>query len=174
MGVQVIEHQHDLLGFWVMDIHQSAQHVRKVLFGAMCTHRDMSPARERLKAHEQATHALPFIFVIVALNLSRPGWERHACFTDQLLTGFIQAHVWIARIIRRRVHVQYLFHLTHTGGIGLGRNAVLLFAPRFKFIFFSTCRTVSRPTRSTYPSSTILSANRPMVQWTCPDGAGEQ
>jgi len=133
----------------------------------------MPPACERFKAHEEATDALSFILVVIALRLARFSRDGHPCFADQLLAGLVQAHLWVTRIIWPRVDIQHLFHLADKGGIGLRRNTILLALPRLEFVFFRTCRTVSRPTRSTYPSSTSLSASNRMVQCTCPDGAGE-
>src|SRR5260370_8355875 len=130
----------------------------------------MTPACKWLKTHEETAHALSRVFVIVSLDLPRLRRNGHPRFAHQLLTGFIEAHLWIPGIIGTDVDIQYLFHLTDKSGIGLGRNAILFFLPRLEFVFFNTFRTVSRPTRPTYPSSTILSSSRRIVQCTCPHG----
>src|SRR6266566_2240302 len=89
--IQVIQHEHDFLGVWVIHINEVVQYVSKILLGAMGTHCHMPPAPEWFKAHEQATDSLSLIFVVRALNLSRLSRERHTCFADQLLARFIQA-----------------------------------------------------------------------------------
>src|SRR5260370_3448230 len=55
-------------------------------------------------------------------------------------------------------------------GIGLWRNALLPVEPRFQFVFFNTCRTVSWLTLSTISSSTSLSATKRILQRSYPSG----
>ena len=65
------------------------------------------------------------------------------------------------------------------GGSSGGGGAHLWYAPflllpRLEFVFFSTCRTVSRQIESAKSSSTTLPASNRKVQRVCPSGAGLQ
>ena len=149
MRVEVIQHQDDLLRIRVLDINEVAKDLGKILLRAMRAHRHMPLARQWLKAHEEVTRALSLLFVVKALDLPRFGWDGHPCRTSQLLARFVQTDLRMPCIIGACVDVQHLFHLAHKGGIRFRRNTILFFEPGLELVFFSTWRTVSRPTRST-------------------------
>lgn len=46
MRVQIIQHQHDVLDLWGMHLTKAVQHVGKILVGAVCAHRHLSPATQ--------------------------------------------------------------------------------------------------------------------------------
>ena len=88
----------------------------------------------------------------------------------QVFTGLDETDQRVSRIDRPGVEVEHIFHVQHKLGIRRRRNTPFLLQPRLKFVFLSTCRTVSCEILSTYGSSTSLSANKRNVQRAWPTG----
>ena len=76
--------------------------------------------------------------------------------------------------MRSMIHFKHIFHRTNKISTRFIRDAPLFSQPRFKFIFFSVVRIVSRETLSTTSNSMSLSASICMLHWSCPSGAALQ
>jgi hypothetical protein len=87
--VQVVQHHRDSLRCRVVPIGQLAQGSRPVDTRAALGDLDLTPTREWLTEQKQMGHAVPFLFVILALWLTRGDGQSNPCFAHQLLAGLI-------------------------------------------------------------------------------------
>src|SRR5258708_11216650 len=172
MRVQIVHHQHNLLGAGVMHVDQFARKVCPVDFGPSSPHLEKTLASQRFAGDKDVTVAIGIILIVDALGMAWLHGQGLPQFRDQLFAPFIQTDVWTLCIVGARVALQDLFHMVDEVGIGLWRNAPLSLQPRFQLVFFTTCRTVSWLTLSTISSSTNLSATRRRLQRSYPCGAG--
>src|SRR5574341_659300 len=140
VGVEVVKHQPDRQCSWEIDIHQVAQTVGDINFGAPVGDFNVPPAGQGL-AH----------------------------FTDQLVRAFIKAHHWIERVVGLLVQVKHIFHPAYKLRADR-RDTEPLLQPGLGRVFFNTRLTVSCDTLSTSPNSTSRSANNCIVQTLCPSG----
>ena len=84
MGVQIVLHEDDLLGFCKMDIAQLFEDMSIIFRCALVFDLHAAPAFKRGEQHEQALHAAPFIFIIVTRRLSWLHGDGRSGFGDQL------------------------------------------------------------------------------------------
>src|SRR5437899_11528452 len=68
MSIEVIHHQHDFLGFGVVNVDQFANEVRPILTRAMLGDFDLPLSRQRFTGQENLTHASRFKDVIDPLG----------------------------------------------------------------------------------------------------------
>src|SRR5499427_10298551 len=169
--VQVVHHETNHLGFWIADIDQPAHLLGKVQHRPLRSDGNMPPARLRFTEHKEVARPVALVFIVIARWRAGFGGQRHTCLRNQLLAGFIKVDLRARGIIGLLVEVEHVLH----GGDKLGAHvwqAPLLFLPGLKFVFLSTCRTVSRAIDGAKPNSTTLSAKSRRVQCACPSGAG--
>src|SRR5579859_496427 len=174
MGVEVVEHQPDLARVGIVDIDQGADGRRPVALGAPRGDLQMPPAGQRLKEDEEVGDAQALILVVEAGHLARRGGHRHAGLADELLAHLVHTDLRRGGIIGVGVHVEHVLHGADELPAGGRRQTPFLLQPGLHLVFFSTCRTVSWETRSTYANATIFSANSRSVHRAAPSGAGLQ
>src|SRR5712691_10448833 len=170
VGVEVVLHQHDLLGAGVVDLEQVLDAVCPVDAGAPVADHDVAPAAQRLADHKQV--ADPAALVLIVLP-GWPAWFRRAGRADlghQLAAGLIQADLRAARIIGPGVNLQHVLHPPAELGILAGRDAPALGQPGLEAVCFKAWRTVSYDTDSTTSSATSRSASSRSVHRLRPSG----
>ena len=113
-------------------VHQMQDHAGKVQAGALVGHMNMALSCQRLRDHEQAGCAVPYIFAILAGRLPHRYWKRRPCVGQKLLAGFVQADQWTLLVKRPLVDAKHVFHAEDELGTLQRRNAPALFQPRFK------------------------------------------
>src|SRR5713101_501120 len=154
--VQIVHDQDDLVGLGIVHVDQLAHKVCPVDFGAPLPDLEKALARQRFEGDIDVTPAIGIILIVDSLGMAWLHGQGLPQFRDQLFSPFIQTDVWALCIVGARVDLQDLFHMVDEVGIGLWWNAPLPLQPRFEFVFFNTCRTVSWLTLSTISSSTSL------------------
>src|SRR5439155_24984377 len=170
----LVHHQHDLVGVWVVHVHQVLDHLCKIDGGALVANDHLPPTPQRFGQHEHGCHAIALILVVVT---GWPAWRhrhRSARLTDELHAGLIQTHLRAPWIIRSGIDLQHILHVVDELAAGRLWQAILLLQPGLEFVFFSVWRTVSCEMASAISSSTTLSANKRSVQRLRPFGAGLQ
>src|SRR5437764_8943173 len=174
MGVQVIEHQANLDRVRIVAIDQVADGVRPVLLRPVRGDLQMAPPSQRLEEDEEVGHPQAHILVVHPGYLARSRRHGHPHLAHQLLAQLVHAHLGIGRVIGLGVHVEHVLHGADKLPAGRGGQTPFLLQPRLHVVFFSTWRTVSWETCSTYASSTIFCANSRSVQRAAPSGAALQ
>src|SRR5574341_926366 len=169
VGVEVVKHQPDRQCSWEIDIHQVAQTVGDINFGAPVGDFNVPPAGQGLEEQKQVTSPFPLVLIVVAQRLAGSSRDRLAHFTDQLVRAFIKAHHWIERVVGLLVQVKHIFHPAYKLRADR-RDTEPLLQPGLGRVFFNTRLTVSCDTLSTSPNSTSRSANHCIVQTLCPSG----
>src|SRR5271165_3478640 len=134
----------------------------------------MAPAFQRREHHEQVSHAIAFVFVVVTRRLSRLGGDRLARLDDELLRRFIEAYEGTLGIMRSLVDFQHVFHVGDKRRAGLGRDHPLLLEMGLENVFFSVRPIVLSLALSTISSSTTFSSKRRRLHLAYPAGAGPQ
>ena len=122
-----------------------------------------------LKGEEHATGAILLGFRMRSLRFARTQGENAADVFDEATGPLVKTAQGRLGIIRELVLVEHVFPLPQivTGNLPY---APLLREPRFKFVFFSSCRTLSCERESITPSVTTLSAIRGRGQHAAPAG----
>src|SRR5690242_3781793 len=177
MDVEVVHHQHEALGVWVVPIHHVTHQVRPVLQGAPLGHLDMPPAAQRLADQKQVTDAVAYILVVFTPWPSGRSGQRLARITQHLPTGLIQTDLRETGVVGAGVDGKDVLHLRHEARLGLGRDAPAQVPPRdpgLQRVFFMTLRTVSYETSSLSSSSTARCASTGSVQRLRPAGGALQ
>ncbi len=95
------------------------------------------------------------------------------CVRLQLLALLVHTYHGTQWVVRTLVHIKYIFHLGNEPSAHFG-YAPTLDLPGSKPVFFSRFMTQVSDICSTYPSSTILSANNCKVHLPLPSGGVEQ
>lgn len=70
VGVEIVHHQHDLLGLGTMHIDQLLYVTGEVDADASLTDHDVSPAAERLGEQKGVAHAAPYVLVVLTRRLA--------------------------------------------------------------------------------------------------------
>src|SRR5215207_8069028 len=174
VGVEVVLHQHDLLGGRVVDVDQVFDAVRPVDAGAPCADGYVPPAAQRLAHQEHVAHALPLILVVFPGRLAGRDRSRRRHLCQQLPAGLVQADLRAARVIGSGVDPKHVLHAPDELGILLGWDAPALGQPRLEAVCFKTWRTVSCERSSTTSKATSRSANSRSVQRLRPSGGALQ
>src|SRR6202008_3133941 len=91
MDRQIVLHDTDAGGLGVMDIDEFAHAVSIVHGGAPFGDFDLAPGPMRVEGDEEIDGAVAPVLVVVALALSRLGWDRLAHLADELDGGFVEA-----------------------------------------------------------------------------------
>ena len=176
MGVQVVAHQRD--GFRIPGTRQIRQcaHLlrpiqRRAPFGDRATVRQPDSGSPNI----HTVHS-PRAEVVGVVLLRRPGAYRQllADFRHELLAHLVHAHHRKPRVVRPLVYLEHPLHAGHEMVALLLRNAPHFPPPRFPFVFFNACRTVSSQIVSTTSSRTSSSASSFTVHRTRPSGGTEQ
>src|SRR5581483_7464617 len=105
MGVEIIEHQHNLLRFGIVNLDEFADKVCPIRFRPLFTHLEKAFTAQRFTGQKEAAGALPLVLIVKALWLSRLHWKWLAGLSQQLFTPFIQANLRKACIIGSRIHL---------------------------------------------------------------------
>src|SRR5262245_9579685 len=174
MGIEVVLHQPDLPGPWVMHFHQLPNAPGIVLAGPSVAHLDVTPAPQRLAHHQLIADALAFVLVILLGRAARPAQQRLSDLAEQLLAGLVEADHRVARVVRQKVRPDHVFHPPDVLGVCLRRDAPSLDDPGLNVGCLSALRTVSMLMESTKPSTTSSSASSCNVQWQRPSGGSLQ
>ena len=85
MGVEVVLHEHNLLGCGKMCIGQILEHVGEIHGRVAIGYCNVPPALQRSEHHEQIDGSIPLILIVMPRGLSRLHLDRHTRFADQLL-----------------------------------------------------------------------------------------
>src|ERR1019366_1737851 len=169
--VQVVLHQHNLIGVGVAHIDQILDRLSIIHTGAAFGHFHVTLASERFEHHEHIRRAVALVFIIGRRQTPRSSGNRRARFLDQLLAGFVETNQRTLGIVGPMIDLQHVFHRTNKVRILIRLNHPALVQPRLQLVFFSVVRTVSALMESTSCNSTILSANNCKVQRARPSGA---
>src|ERR1700730_15931524 len=84
MRRQVIEHDADLVGLWIMDVDEFAHTLGEVTGQAGVGAAAAGPAAMDIEEDEQIGRAVALIFAVVAFELPRRGWDRLTHLADEL------------------------------------------------------------------------------------------
>src|SRR5215204_705226 len=188
MGVEIVRHQHDLLGCGEVLVYQLLQLVSEVHSRTPLGNCYPAPPRQRLTQHEDVGHPSSLVLVVLSaitrhlLIWARSWWEWCSAWwlSAQFLALLVHAHLRVVRIVWSMEHLQHILHLGYELGCGGGirvvphRYAPILHRPRTKPVFLSRLCTPMLVMVSMYPSSTILSASSRSVQRSLPWGGAEQ
>ena len=158
MGVEVVLHQADLFGLWIVHLYQLPHAVGIVLSGASLAHPDVPPTPQRLAQHQLIADSLAFVLVVLLGRTAWPSRQRFSSFAEELLAGLIEADHRVGRVVRQKVGLDHVFHPPDVLGIDLGRDAPSFNDPGLKVVFLRAFRTVSVLTASIRPNTTISSA----------------
>src|SRR5437868_12560211 len=103
MGVEVVRHQHDLLGSREVFVYHLLQLAGEVLGGALLGNRYPAPAPQRLTHHEDVGHPSSLVLVVLSgitshLLLWAGSWREWLSahpMTSQFLVLLVDAHLWV-------------------------------------------------------------------------------
>src|ERR1700733_6422751 len=109
--------------------HAGGKILRPSLFGEL----HMPPPLMRIEKYKQIGRAVALVFIVIALRLTRPGWNWLAHLADQLGRRFVKAHHRPLRIGRFGIQIQHLLHPRDVAAVNL-RNAPHLPSPRFQIV----------------------------------------
>jgi hypothetical protein len=85
VGVEVVLHEHNLLGPRKICIGQIPEHVGEIDSGVAIGYFDVPPTLQRRKHHEQIGSSIPLILIVMPRGLSWFRLDRNTRFADQLL-----------------------------------------------------------------------------------------
>ena len=108
--VQVVLHEHDLVGLRKMNVAQVLENAGIIDRRAPLGDLHMPKAFEWRKQHEQVGGAVALILVVVASRLAGPHGQRHSSLGDQLLGGLVEADQRPARIVRTVIDLEHILH----------------------------------------------------------------
>src|SRR3977135_1692159 len=174
MRVEIVLHQKNFFGVWKISIRCAFQKMSIIDSGAAIGDFHMAPTFERRKHHEYVDRAIPFIFMILAPQLSRLHRYRCARFQRELFRRFIDTKQRLIGITRSPVNFKHILHRCYEGGVSMWWNNPLFLEVRLQNVFFRTRPTVLLLVAGTMASSTTLSASKFRVQCARPSAAGEQ
>ena len=163
MGIEVVQHDENLLGFGEVAIDERLHTAGKIWLGPSLCDFDVAPSLLRCKEHEQITRPVAPVLIIVALPFTGARRQRLSHLSDQLIRTLVKAHQRVAGVVRRGIEVQDLLHPPHELGTNRGDTPLLL-QPRLDGVFFSVRPIVSSEMESTSPTSTTRSAKSCIVQ----------
>lgn len=143
MRVQVVQHHRDPLCCRVVPIGEFPHRHSPIGARAPLSNLDLAPAGEWLGKQKQISHAVPFLFVILALWLTRGDGQSPTGFAHELFAGLIPTDHRTGWVQRTLVDLQHVFHRGHKPGAVRGRNRPVFFYVRLQFIFFRVRRIVS-------------------------------
>src|SRR4051812_37486643 len=130
--VEVVHHQHDLVRFGVHVLHQPAYRLGEVYGRPPLGNVDRTPARQRLRHHEQVRRPVVHVLVVEPLRLAPLGFDRLDRLADQLFAGLVQADHRLRLVVRPVVDFQYVLHRADELGVGFRRDAPLFLQPRLE------------------------------------------
>ena len=85
--VQVVQHQHDLVGLGELLVHQRPDDPREVYARAPVRDLDVPPAQEGGAHHEQGRCAVAHVLAVLAGGPARSGGQGGPCVREELLAG---------------------------------------------------------------------------------------
>ena len=85
VGAEIVLHQHDLGRAGEMRVGQLLERLGVIDGRVSVGNLDMPPAFQGREHHEQISHAIAFVFVIMPRGFSRRDRDRRARLHDQLL-----------------------------------------------------------------------------------------
>ena len=174
MRVQVVGHQHHLLGVRVRLVQQALQEVREVDGRPPVGHFDHPPAGERLERHEQVRGPVTGVLRVLLGGTARPDRQRRPDIPDQLFAGLVHAHHRPPRVGRPVVHRNHVLHRGDERPGRRRRDDPLPLEPRLDLVFWSVRQTVAGSIDGTTSSSTSRSASSRMVHRARPTGGSDQ
>jgi hypothetical protein len=75
--------------------------------------------------------------IILPRRLNRLCGQRRCYVGHQLFAGFIQAHLWMLRIVRSPIDLQHVFHGSYEFRVAFLRQDPMFLQPRLDLVFFS-------------------------------------
>jgi hypothetical protein len=169
----VLDHT-NVLGLWILWLHQCSHTTSGILAGASCGNLHVPPASQGLTHHALSADALPFLLIVHACWVAWPGPLRRPHLTTQWLAGFVAPDHRRARIIGQLGRLDAICHAPDAGGIGMRWDTPRCDDPWLHSVFLNAGRTVSGLIVSTSPKTTSASASRCKVQWHRPWGGSLQ
>src|ERR1700730_138684 len=133
MRRQVIEHDADLVGLWIMDVDEFAHTLGEVTGHAVFGDLDPAPAAMDIEEDEQIGRAVALIFAVVAFELPRAGCDRLTHLVDHLGWALVEADhgpLWVGGF---GVEVEHVLHVGNVGTVDL-RDAPHVLAPRLEMV----------------------------------------
>src|SRR4051812_33278967 len=171
MGVEIIQDDPNPFGVGIAFIDQPFHVVRKVVHRALLRHRNMPPTRLRFTKQKEITGAVPFVFILIAFHLARPGRYGRTGFLNQLFIGLVEVDFWTLGVVGLGVEVEKFFPLRDKLGTDLGETPLFVL-PRLEVVFLSNWRTVSWERGAANPNVTASVASKRKVHRSRPVGAG--
>src|SRR5579872_7172450 len=135
MRVQVIHHQHDLLGVWVVNVDQVFDDLREINSSPLVGDNHFAPPTNWFIEHEQSTDPIPLIFVIETRWPTTSHRHRDAFFTYQLKAGLVQADLWPTRIVGPHVDVEHVLHMKTNSPLGAAGRQYCCFSQGLSWFF---------------------------------------
>src|SRR5215217_3710629 len=175
MRVEVVHHQHDLLGLRVVQIDQLLYAMRPVELGPPLGDTDVAPAGQGLANDEEVGRPLTLVLVVVTGGVPRAEGEGFPHLSHELLALLVQANLRETLVVGAGVDFQDVLHAPDEGGILLWRDGPLPLEPGLYGTFLRVRRTNSREMGSCALSSlTKRSARSRTLQRFLPLGGSEQ
>src|SRR6266536_3227697 len=170
VGVEVVLHQHDLLGIGVVDVDQVLDAMRPVDAGAPRADRHVAPAAQRLAHQEQVAHAAALVLVILPGRLPWRDGQGRGDLCEELAAGLVQAHLGPLGVVGLGVDRQHILHAPDELGVVLWGDAPALGQPRLEAVYLKAWRTVSYEIASTTSKATRRSPSSRNVHRLRPSG----
>lgn len=174
VGTQIIHDEDDSFGGGIDLIGELTKEVSEVDEGALVGGFSHDAPGEGLDREKDVGRTAPAVLVVYASSNTGFGRDRNTNVVEQLLTGFIDAHLRETCIVGTVVDLEHVLHGVHERSAVLGWNAEPLYLPRFDVVFFSRRQTVVTLRVSTTLSSTNLSASSASVHRARPAGGSLQ
>ena len=126
MGVELVHHQDDLLRRWIKLVAKRFDDGGKVGAFALGPHEDVAASGQGFADHEERGGAVARVLAIDPFRLARLDGQRRAHLGEQLLGGFVQAHLRAGGIVGPVVDFQHVFHGGDELRVGAWRDAPTL------------------------------------------------
>jgi hypothetical protein len=127
--VEVIHHQHDLLGVRVVHVDQLFDAARPIQAGPPLGDRDGSPAAQGLAAEEEVGRPAALVLVIHPLPVAGACRARRSRVGQELLADLVHADLWALGVVGSGVDLQHVLHAPDELAAGLGWDAPPLGQP---------------------------------------------
>src|SRR6266478_990030 len=106
MGTEIITHELDLSGLWVIHLQQLADLLSPVYPHPLLPTADPPPAAYGIKEQKEGLHAMALVVIILGRHLARLQPPRLVDMGQQLHRGFIHGNQRLLRAVFRRIEVE--------------------------------------------------------------------
>ena len=128
----LVHDQHDALGVRIVDIDQVPHTVCPVDPRPLVTDPDLAPAAQGVGHQKQVDHPAPHVLRVVACRVPRRHGEPRPDVGQELAARLVEADDRTRRIVWALIDIKHILHVPDEVSVGCGRDAPLLFQPRFE------------------------------------------